>query len=58
MDKEQAPKPQKITLKAFKFENQDVKKSSSEVFGKIKTVLKENFPVSTRKMYLNKDDPK
>lgn len=25
MDKEQAPKPQKITLKAFKFENQDVK---------------------------------
>lgn len=58
MEKEQAPKPQKITLKAFKFENQDIKKSNSEVFDKIKTVLKENFPVSTRKMYLNRDDPK
>lgn len=62
MTEEQAlpkePKSQKITLRAFKFENQDIKKSNSEVFDKIKTVLKENFPVSTRKMYLNQDDLK
>lgn len=62
MKKEQTlpkePKLQKITLRAFKFENQDIKKSKNNVFDKIKTVLKENFSVSTRKMYLNQDDPK
>lgn len=62
MKKEKAlpkePKSQKITLRAFKFENQNIKKSKNNVFDKIKTVLKENFSVSTRKMYLNQDDPK
>lgn len=49
---------QKITIRAFKFENDDAKKIKSDVFKNITTVLNEEFSVSTRKMYLNQDDPK
>lgn len=49
---------QKVTLRAFKFENVDIKKFKNDVFENISKILNEGCSVSTRKMFLNQDDPK